>query len=215
VHTTAAGAPCERHAPRADDLIGPATLGTTCFAALHDLASGLQAIGAAVDELDAAAGTDPRLRALIEAVTAANARAIAMFVAIRETIRDPGRRREPIELSHLVGRAVQRARQPVAPPAVPPGQVVVAVPVIAQVLTSLLDAAGDDHGARGAAISVTVDGATAAIAIRAAEATPAPASIGATLAIAARAVGVHAGSVQCGEHAGRAEYVVRLPIAGG
>src|SRR5688572_652696 len=131
-HTTDSGAPCERHAPRADDLLGPATLGTTCFAALHDLASGLQGIGAAIDELDATVGSDPRLRGLVDAAIEANEKATAMFVALRNLVRDPGRRREKVEVAHLVRRATQQAgaKSAIAGP-LPAATVSIAAPVVA------------------------------------------------------------------------------------
>jgi hypothetical protein len=201
-----------------EDLVGPATLGTTCFAALHDLASGLQAVSAAVDELDATVGADPRLRALVDALIEANEKATAMFVAMRATVRDPGRRKDAVEIGHLVRRAMQQASVTTAAGAapVPVGEVVVAVPVVAQVLATLIDAAagGKDGGAE--VIATLGDAGTdVSVVIAATAAAPTgdpPATIGATLAIAARAIEAQGGTVACGERDGRATYTVRLPV---
>jgi hypothetical protein len=209
-HTTDTGAACERHAPRAEDLIGPATLGATCFAALHDLASGLQAISAAVDELDATVGADPRLRALVDAVIEANETATAMFVAMRNTVRDPGRRRQSVEIGHLVRRATQQASgASTIAGAVPVGDVEVAIPVVAQVLATLIDAAGKDAEVTAALGGTATD---VAIVIAAAAAAEPPTTIGATLAIAARALEAQGGTVACGDRDGRPVYTVRLPV---
>jgi hypothetical protein len=208
-HTTEAGTPCAAHAPRADDLLAPAALGSACFASLHDLASAMQSIGAAIDELDATI-TDPALRPLVEAAIEANEKATQMFVATRGVIRDPAKRKEKVALAALINRAShQAAAKPGIAGTLPTATVEVAVPIIAMTLAHLIDAATAAAGAP----EVTawfVDGAVA-IAITAAAAAPAPASIGATLAIAARAVETHGGSVTCGEAEGRARYTVRLP----
>jgi hypothetical protein len=214
-HTTDTGEPCAlaAHAPRAEDLVAPAALGTACFAALHDLASALQAIGNAVDELDMAV-TDPALRPLVDAAIEANDHATKMFVATRAVLRDPAGRKQPIEVAALVSRTNhQAATKPVLAGAVPAGTVEVAVPVVAMALAKLVDAAAAGAPAGAAPELVArADRAVVALTIRAPAAAPAPESIGATLAIAARAIEAHGGSVACGATDGRATYVVRLPF---
>jgi len=212
-HTTVAGEPCTVHAPRADDLLAPAALGTACFAALHDLASALQAIGNAIDELDVTV-TDPAIRPLVDAAIEANDNATKMFVAIRGVLRDPAGRKQPVDVAALISRAThQAATKPVVAGTPPPGTVEVAVPVIAMAVAKLIDAATTGGGAAvGPELAATVDGGMVALAITAAAAGPAPASIGATLAIAARAIEAHGGALQCGDRDGRATYVVRLPF---
>lgn len=211
-HTTVAGEPCAVHAPRAEDLLAPAALGTACFAALHDLASALQAIGNAIDELDVTV-TDPALRPLVDAAIEANDDATKMFVAIRGVLRDPAGRKQPVEVAALISRATHQATaKPVVAGTPPPGTVEVAVPVVAMALAKLIDAA--TAGGGGAPeLAPRADGDTVAIAITAAAAGPAPVAIGATLAIAARAIETHGGTVQCGEREGRQTYIVRLPLS--
>ena len=208
-HTTEDGSPCQAHAPRADDLIGPAVVGSSCFAALHDLASAIQGVGATIDELDETV-TDPALRPLIDAAIEANERATQMFVATRNMIRDPAKRKEPVAVAALVNRAMhQAAAKPATAAAFPQATIEVAVPVIAMTIAHLIDAAASAGGAP--AVAAHLDGDAVAITITAATAGPAPATIGATLAIAARAVEAHGGSVRCGETDGRARYTLRLP----
>lgn len=214
-HTTATGEPCTlaAHAARAEDLLAPAALGTACFAALHDLASALQAIGNAIDELDVSV-TDPAIRPLIDAAIEANDHATKMFVATRGVLRDPAGRKQPVDVAALLSRANHQAgTKPVLAGAAPAGTVEVVVPVIAMTLAKLIDAAAAGAPAGAApAIVARADGATIALAITAPAAVPAPESIGATLAIAARAVEAHGGTVACGDTGGRPTYVIRLPF---
>jgi len=211
-HERETGDPCDRHVARVEDLVAPATLGVSCFGALHDLASALQAIGAAVEELDAAI-TDPALRSLVQVAIEANDRAIELFVASRNILRDPAGRKTRIAVSALIDRAGQRsARRPVVG-SVAPGSVEVAVPVIAHVLASILAAAdGADEPARITAVAAD-DGRSVAIVVSHATTTPLPSTIGTTLAIAAHAVETHGGSVRCGTHDGREAYTIVLPLA--
>jgi hypothetical protein len=176
---------------------------------LHDLASGLQAVGAALDELDATI-TDPAIRPLIEAAVAANERTVAVFVATRNTLRNPAAARDRVELGVLIGRAADRsAYRPVMGP-IPSGTVAVSIPMVTAMLAALIDAAGGDAGR--AELSARADGARIAIAIRAADPGPEPATIGATLAIAAVMLEALDGEVRCGDHDDRAAYTIRLPF---
>ena len=208
-HTTEGGAACTDHVARVEDLVTPATLGTSCFAALHDLASALQGIGAAIDELDFAVGADPRLRPLVDEAVAANERATAMFVAQRAMIRDPGKRKETVEVATMINRATHQASVRPVLGVLAAGTVDVAVPVIAQVVASLVGATAAETPPT---VTATADGDTVAIAIVAATPAPAPANIGATLAFCARAAESHGGSVHCGTRDGRPAYTLRLPF---
>jgi hypothetical protein len=209
-HTTETGAPCPHHVARVEDLVTPATLGAACFAALHDLASALQGVGAAIDELDFTVGTDPKLRPLVDAAMEANERATALFVAQRGMIRDPAKRVEKVELAALINRATHQAAHKPQIGTLAAGTVDVAIPVIAQVVAAMVDAAA--AGAGAPTVTAAAAGDTVAITVVASAPAPAPASIGATLAICARSAEAHGGAVQCGEREGRAAYTLRLPF---
>jgi hypothetical protein len=205
------GKPCTRHAARVDDLVPPAVLGMSCFAALHDLAAVLQAVGGAVEELDATV-TDPALRAAVADAVEASDRAMKVFVASRNLLRDPSGHKTAVSIATLVDRAGQRStRRPTLVGATAAGNVDVALPVIAQAIASLLVAADTSTGA--AELSTAIEGGTLVLVVAAAAAAEPPASIGATLAIASRVAESHGGAVRCGQRDGKATYTVVLPMA--
>ena len=210
-HTTVAGEPCAVHAPRADDLLAPAALGTACFAALHDLASALQAIGNAIDELDVTV-TDPAVRPLVDAAIEANDNATKMFVAIRGVLRDPAGRKQPVEVAALMAARPIRPRPGRSSPDAAAGHRRGPRPVVAMALAKPIDAATTAGGGGAPELAPRADGGMVALAITAAAAGPRRSRSAPPLAIAAQAIEAHHGTVQCGAREGR-QTSSHLPLS--
>jgi hypothetical protein len=213
-HTREDGTPCEAHPANADDLVPPATLGLACFAALHDLAAALQAVGGAVEELDAVM-TDPALRSVVTDAIEASERAMTVFVASRNLIRDPSGHRTPIAIWALIDRAGQRSRRrPIVAGELATGELSIAVPVVAQALASIIttiDVATEPPSISALETASPTGARQISITVTAADGATPPPAIGATLAITSRAIEAHGGTVTCGA-TDRPRYTISLPL---
>jgi C4-dicarboxylate-specific signal transduction histidine kinase len=211
-HLDHAGKPCAEHPARIDDLLGLATLGATAFSVLHDVASGLQALAAAIDELEAYSETaepNEELRAAIVAASSALQSTNKLFVDARRAVRGGGHLRDVIRIDSLVQRAIDRADARVAPMDSPPAtEVAVLIPIMTHIIASLIDTAA---GTGRAEVAVSDAGDQVEVAIRAVEPERPPLGVGTTLAIAAGVISDHGGSLQCDRDGDRARFAIRLP----
>lgn len=94
---------------RLNQLIRQATLGALTSSLLHDLASTMQTLSAALDELHELAGSPEDMASAIDDVTAASHEAIQLFVHMRKFIRDGEVVLKPMRIERLVQRVVRLA----------------------------------------------------------------------------------------------------------
>ncbi len=96
--------------PRLNQLMRQATLGALTGSLLHDLASTMQTLTAALDDATELASTgSPDLRNAIGEAAAAGNEAIQLFIHMRKFIRDGEVQLRPIKIERLVSRATKLA----------------------------------------------------------------------------------------------------------
>jgi signal transduction histidine kinase len=94
---------------RMNQLMRQATLGALTSTLLHDLASTMQALNAALSEITLHGSHVPQIRESVLDANAAGEEAVQLFVEMRKFIRDGEVRTRPIAVSRLVERAVKLA----------------------------------------------------------------------------------------------------------
>jgi signal transduction histidine kinase/DNA-binding NarL/FixJ family response regulator len=130
---------------RVNQLMRQATIGALTSSLLHDLASTMQALTAALADVTAlAAEGQPGLDDAVADANAAGEEAIALFVQMRKFIRDGDVARKPVPLSRAVERAVRiaggyvRERAKLRVGELPEADISVAEALFLQVLANLL-----------------------------------------------------------------------------
>ena len=130
---------------RVNQLMRQATLGALTSSLLHDLASTMQALTAALADITDLASTDPEgMQAAVAEANSAGEEAIQLFVQMRKFIRDGDVARKPVPLQRVVERAVriaggyvrERAELHIAP--LPDAVISVAEALFLQVLANLM-----------------------------------------------------------------------------
>jgi len=205
-HLDESGAPCTQHpAPTAANLMALALLGSRMPSFHHDVASKLQSLMMAVDELAEIAET-------IEARAAANAAMASvkeltqLFATNRALAKAPQRRPTPV--GELFARAAERSGVKTTGE-LPTCTVDIALASIAHACAVILDLAagplalGRSIGIAGELgdkyVTVTVSGPASA---------PLPANAGDMLALASFALAREGGELRCG----RDRYVIKLAL---
>jgi signal transduction histidine kinase/FixJ family two-component response regulator len=128
---------------RMNQLMRQATLGAMTSALLHDLASTMQALNAALSEISLH-GQQPEIRDAVTDANTAGEEAVQLFVQMRKFIRDGEVKIKPIAASRLVERAVKlaggyvRERAQLRVGELPRTEVAVAESLFLQVLANLL-----------------------------------------------------------------------------
>lgn len=146
---------------RVNQLMRQATLGALTSSLLHDLASTMQALTAALSDITALAGGDDPggLEAAVEEANSAGEEAIQLFVQMRKFIRDGDVNRKPVSLQRVVERAVRvaggyvRERAELRIAEVPAVDIMVAEALFLQVLANLMRNAAN-ASPKGGAIDV-------------------------------------------------------------
>jgi signal transduction histidine kinase len=140
---------------RMNQLMRQATLGALTSSLLHDLASTMQALTAALSEIDQHGGQVPAIREAVVDANAAGEEAVQLFVQMRKFIRDGEVKIKPIAVSRLVERAVKlaggyvRDRAQLRVSELPRLEVPVAESLFLQVLANMLRNAANaspEHG---------------------------------------------------------------------
>lgn len=205
-HLDESGAPCTQHpSPNAANLMALALLGSRMPSFHHDVASKLQSLMMAVDELVEIAET-------IEARAAANSAMTSvkeltqLFATNRALAKAPQRRPTPI--GELVARAAERSGVKTSGE-LPPCTVDIALPSIAHACAVIMDLSagpltmGRTVGLTGALterfVTITVNGPPNA---------PLPANAGDMLALASFALAREGGELRCGPD----RYVIKLAL---
>jgi signal transduction histidine kinase len=140
---------------RMNQLMRQATLGALTSSLLHDLASTMQALNAALSEITLHGGHVPEIADAVVDANAAGEEAVQLFVQMRKFIRDGEVRAKPIAVSRLVERAVKlaggyvRDRAQLRIGELPQVEIAVAESMFLQVLANLLRNAANaspEHG---------------------------------------------------------------------
>lgn len=221
---------------RMNQLMRQATLGALTSSLLHDMASLVQALSCALEEISALAedsGSHEMKQAVADA-TSAGQEAVQLFVTMRKFIRAGEVQPKMIRLEELLSRAVriagayvrERAELKVVPGSA--GEVAVCEPLFLQVLANLLRNAANASPPGGVVeLSTRVDGGNVVITViddgpgvapEIADtmfepfATTSPERAGLGLAISAFVVQLHQGSISYHRPAGRgACFTVSIP----
>ena len=141
---------------RMNQLVRQATLGALTSSLLHDLASTMQGLTAALEAIGEIGGDQPELADAVSDAHAAGDEAVQLFVQMRKFIRDGEVTRKPIRLERLVERALKIAGGPVRERAdlrvapLPAIEVPVSESLFLQVLANLLRNAANASPTGGA-----------------------------------------------------------------
>lgn len=129
---------------RVNQLMRHATLGAMTSSLLHDLASTMQALSAALSEIGLHGSQVPAIQAAVVDANAAGEEAVQLFIQMRKFIRDGELRCRQLPVSRLVERAVKlaggyvRERAQLRVAELPDAEVEVAESLFLQVLANLL-----------------------------------------------------------------------------
>lgn len=129
---------------RMNQLMRQATLGALTSSLLHDLASTMQALNAALSEITLHGSHVPEIGDAVVDANAAGEEAVQLFVQMRKFIRDGEVRAKPVAVSRLVERAVKlaggyvRDRAKLRVGELPQVEISVAESMFLQVLANLL-----------------------------------------------------------------------------
>jgi signal transduction histidine kinase len=149
---------------RMNQLMRQATLGAMTASLLHDLASTMQALSAALSEIDQHGSHVPEITTAVGDANAAGDEAVQLFVQMRKFIRDGEVRSKPMAVSRLVERAVKlaggyvRDRAQLRVGELPDAEVSVAESMFLQVLANMLRNAANaspTHGVVDLRVSVS------------------------------------------------------------
>ncbi|HEX7699860.1 MAG TPA: hypothetical protein VF403_04035 [Kofleriaceae bacterium] len=205
-HDDETGKRCTRHPdPSSVNMMALALLGSRMPSFHHDVASKLQSLMMAIDELqELVEGVE--LQAAAGSAATAVRELTTLFATNRALAKAPQRRPTPI--GELFARAAERAGVRTTGE-LPPCMVDVALPSIAHACAVILDlAAGPLSMGRTAAITGTIEGKTLIVIVTGPPGAPLPNNAGDVLALATFALEREQGSLQCnGER-----YVIKLPL---
>jgi len=129
---------------RMNQLMRQATLGAMTSSLLHDLASTMQALSAALSEITLHGSAVPAIQSAVVDANAAGEEAVQLFIQMRKFIRDGEVRSRPVPASRVVERAVKlaggyvRDRAQLRVGELPDAEIQVAEALFLQVLANLL-----------------------------------------------------------------------------
>jgi hypothetical protein len=193
---------CEQHPSDPEMLMHLAAIGARAPSFNHDIASKIQGVMMAVDEITEIATTED-VRQAAETAQAALRELNQLLQQHRALTKAPAMTRTAIQ--ELLGKAAQRAgvRLEGAPVT---GEVEVAIPLVTQALSLAIDLAGGLERRRTLKIAPKIDGAKLELTLPVAANTQLP---GETLAIAAWSLARSNGELRCSADA----IVIKLPLA--
>ena len=104
-----AALPSSNHGNRMNRLMRQATVGALTSSLLHDLASTMQTLSVALNEITSIAGDVPELETAVSEASAAGDEAVKLFVEMRKFIRGAEVTNKPVRVKRLVDRATRLA----------------------------------------------------------------------------------------------------------
>ena len=204
-HLDETGRPCTRHSPASPQtMLALALLGSRVPSFHHDVASKLQSLMMALDEVEDLADNED-LKFAAQTASSAVREMQALFNANRALSRPP--QRKPTPLGEVVAAAAQRAgvRTHGELPAV---HVEISLVSITHALAIVFDlAAGEQRLGRSLALAARVDGDSIVVELPCVT-SALPASSGETLALASFALLREQGELRCGP----SSFAIRLPL---
>lgn len=205
-HLDEAGQPCTRHPqPTGTNLMALALLGSRMPSFHHDVASKLQALMMAVDELSELAET-PETQAAASSAVNALRDLTTLFATNRALAKAP--QRKPTPIGELFARAAERSGVKTTGE-LPSCSVDVEVATIAHACAVLLDlCAGPLTMGRTVAITGTLENHHVRVRLAGPAGVPLPNNGGDMLALATFAIGREQGELRCGED----RYLITLPL---
>jgi hypothetical protein len=205
-HLDESGQPCKRHPPpSAANLMAMALLGSRMPSFHHDVASKLQSLMMAVDELSELAETIEARAAAIAATTAVK-ELTTLFMMNRALGKSPQRRPTPV--AEVFARAAERSGVRTA------GELAtcnidIALPSIVHACAVILDlAAGPLSHGRTVEITGKTKNHVLEVVVTGPPNTPLPANAGDVLSLASFALHREGGELRCGAD----RYTIRLPL---
>ncbi|HEY3807355.1 MAG TPA: hypothetical protein VGL61_32360 [Kofleriaceae bacterium] len=206
-HLDETGRPCTRHAaPSQDSLLALALLGSRMPSFHHDLASKLQSLMMAVEEIDELAqDAAADMRTAIAGAGLAVRELQALFAANRTLARPP--QPKPTPIGDLIATAAHRAGTRTHGE-LPAAHVDVSPPAIAHAIAIVLDlAAGSAKTPRALTLVGELDASHVVVTIETTS-EPLPPNAGDLLALAGFAFAREHGELRCGP----ASFSIRLPL---
>lgn len=199
---------CAHHpVPAIDELLALAVLGSRTKSFHHDLASKLQAVTMAIDELSESSGAaPPPLIRAIKTAQLALENVLELLNRSRALTKGPTRTRTT--LSELVARSGERVAVQLRG-TIPPVDLEVSVPWATHALALVLDVAGGPGRGRSIDASTVIDGKHAAMTLTTLR--PAAANAAELMAMASFVLAREGGELRCAGDG--AQLVVRLPVA--
>lgn len=207
VHLDEQGQPCTLHPePPVDALLSLAVVGARASGFNHDIASKLQGLMMALDEVSELGEHDTNLARAAESAHSALKEVLATLNVNRALTKPPSR--TPISLPELWTRAGERVYVTLKA-ALPTVDVEVSAATMIQALALALDISGGPG--RGRAISADVAQTPTHVNVTFPAVAPLPSNAGEVLAIATHVLARDGGSFTCSD--GGKSFIVSLPLA--
>jgi hypothetical protein len=207
VHLDEQGQPCATHPePPVDALMSLAVVGSRASGFNHDIASKLQGLMMALDEVSELGEQDPTLARAAESAHTALKEVLGTLNVNRAMTKPPAR--APISLSELWTRAGERVYVTLKG-TMPSVDVEVSAPTMIQALALALDISGGPG--RGRAITADVAQTPTHVTITFPAVMPLPSNAAEALAIATHTLARDGGAFSCGD--GGKSFTVSLPLA--
>lgn len=207
VHLDDQGQPCATHpAPPVDALVSLAVVGARAAGFNHDIASKLQGLMMALDEISELGESDSNLARAADSAHTALKEVLATLNVNRAMTKPPAR--TLISLPELWTRAGERVYVTLKG-ALPAVDVEVSAPTMIQALALVLDISGGPG--RGRAIHADIAQTPTHVTVTFPAVTPLPSNAAEALAIATHVLARDGGSLTCSD--GGKNFVVSLPLA--
>lgn len=211
-HLDEHGQPCAHHAgPSPESIYALATVGSRASGFNHDIASKLQGLMMALDEISELAETlDPVNREQVARATEgaqACLKDVLTVLNVNRAMTKPAMR-APVALSDLTFRACERVYVTLQG-ALPEVDIGVSAPTAIHALSLVFDAAGGPG--RGRTIPIEVSRTPTHVSISMSIAGPLPPTSDDTLALAAFVLARDGGALRCANNGQR--FIIELPIA--
>ncbi len=207
-HLDETGQVCTRHAASTpDELLALAIVGSRAPSFHHDLASKLQGLMMAIDEVGELAGEDPPLARALETAHTTLREVLGLLNVNRALTKPPSRSRTT--LSEIAARACERVYVNLKA-AVPAAELEVSTPSLIHALSLVFDVAGGPGRGRSLVATTELAGGTVTMHLTASPEPPPNAAE--SLALASFVLAREGGELRCADEGRR--FVVRLPVVG-
>lgn len=206
-HLDEHGKPCVAHSPATtESLLALTLVGSRASGFNHDIASKLQGLMMALDEIGEIGETDPNLARAAETAQAALKDVLGILNTNRAMTKAPSR--APITLAELVTRAGERVYVTLEG-ALPSVDVEVSAATMIHALSLILDVAGGPGRSRS--IPIVCEQTPGFVTIALPSAAPLTGTGPESLAIATFVLARDGGELRCADHGTR--FLLKLPLA--